>query len=103
MGQICEFRSNFENISRDCRAIVCRATFVKVSHEFPANVAYFPFHSYNSRETFISVARHSYESRLILFSHQIVARCSHVFSRLSRDCNETLAPHSYQCRENFAL
>ena len=37
MRQIREFRSNFENIS----------------HDFPTNVAYFHFRSYDSRETFM--------------------------------------------------
>ena len=83
MRQIHEFRSNFENISRDNRE-----TFVRVSHDVSTNVAY--FHSYNSRETFMSVTRHSYECRLVLFSRQIVARCSHVFSRLLRDRPATL-------------
>ena len=46
MRQIREFRSNFENIPRDCRA-----TVVRVSHDFLANVAYFHFHSYHSRAT----------------------------------------------------
>ena len=59
MRQIREFRSNFENISHDCRAIVTRlshdsrATFVRVSHDFPANVSYFHFNSYDSRATFV--------------------------------------------------
>ena len=61
MRQISEFRSNFDNISRVCRAIVARLshdsrmTFVRVSHDFPANVAYFHFHSYGSRTTFVRV------------------------------------------------
>ena len=60
MRQIREFRSNFENISRYIRAIVAqlshdsRATFVRMSHDFPANVdlAYFYFDLYDSRATF---------------------------------------------------
>ena len=62
MRQIREFRSNFENISHDCRAIVARlshdsrATFVRVSHDFPANVSYFHFNSYDSRATFVRVS-----------------------------------------------
>ena len=77
MRHIREFRSNFENISRDCRAIVARlshdsrATFVRVSHDFPANVSILIL----IRTT---VARH-------LFSRQIVTSFSHVVSRLSRD------------------
>ena len=51
MQQIREFRSNFENISRHCRA-----TFVRVSHDFPRNVAYFHFHSYVSRATLVRVS-----------------------------------------------
>ena len=39
------FWYNFENISRE--------TFVRVSHGIPTNVAYFHFHSYNSRGTFV--------------------------------------------------
>ena len=93
MRQIREFRSNFENVSRDS----CEA-FVRVSHYVPANVVY--FHLYDICE---SVARHSYENRLVLFSRQIVARHSHVFSRLLCDRRMTLARHSYECRENFAL
>ena len=86
MRQICEFRSNYESISRDCLAMVARlshdsrATFVRVSHDFPANVAYFHFNSYNSRTTFF---------------RQIVARFSHVFSRLSRDRRATVVRHSH--------
>ena len=81
MQQIREFRSNFEHISRDCRT-----TFVRVSHDFPANVAHFRFHSYDSRE---SVARHSYESRLVLFSRQIVARCSRFLKTVARPLYDT--------------
>ena len=60
MRQIREFRFNFENIPRDCRATVAtvarlshdsRETFGRVSHDFPANVAYFHFHYYDSRAT----------------------------------------------------
>ena len=49
MRQIHEFRSNFENISRDS----CE-TFVRVSHNVSTNVAY--FHLYSSRETFMRVS-----------------------------------------------
>ena len=61
MRQIREFRSNFENISRDCQAIVVslshdsRKKFMRVSHDFPTNIAYFHFQSYNSSETFVRV------------------------------------------------
>ena len=56
-----EFRSYFENISRDCCATVARlshdnrATFVRASHNFPKNVAYFDFNSQDSRATFLRV------------------------------------------------
>ena len=33
-----------------------RATFVRVSHDFPANVSYFHFNSYDSRATFVRVS-----------------------------------------------
>ena len=62
MRQMCEFQSNFENISRDCRTIVgrlshdSRETFVRVSHDFPMNVAYIHFHSYDSHATFVRVS-----------------------------------------------
>ena len=81
MRQIHKFRSNFENISRDCRM-----TFVRVSHDLPSNEAYFHFNSYESRDIRASVARHSYECRLVLFS-----RFSHVVSILPRDRRVTLA------------
>ena len=93
MRQIREFRSNIENISRDCRAIVARlsfdsrVTFVSLSHDVPTNVALVSVSFVRkSRDIRESVSRHSYECRLVLFSRQIVARSSHVFSRLSRDC-----------------
>ena len=96
MRQNREFRSSFENISRDCRA-----TFVRVSHDFPTNVALFYYHSYDSRATFVRVSHDI--CRLVLLSRRIVARCSHVFLILSRDCHTILARHSYECRVNFAL
>ena len=40
MRQIRDFRSNFENMS----------------HDFPTNIAYFDFHSYDSRATFVRVS-----------------------------------------------
>ena len=52
MRQIHEFRSNCENISCDSRA-----TFVRVSHDFPVNVTYFHLNSYNTRATFVRVSR----------------------------------------------
>ena len=51
MRQTREFQSNFENISRDSRE-----TLVRVSHDFPTNVAYFHFHWYDSRATFARVS-----------------------------------------------
>ena len=45
----------------------------------------------------------SLSCRLVLISRQIVARCSHVFSRLSRDCRTTFIRQLYECREIFAL
>ena len=82
MRQIREFRSNFGNISRDCRAIV------RVSHDFPANVTYFHLNSYDSHAT---LARYSYECHLVLFSRQIVAR-------FSQDCRATVVRHSHDIR-----
>ena len=79
MRQIREFRSNFENISRDYR-------------DFPANVTYFHLNSYDSRA---SVARHSYECRLVSFSRQIVAR-------FSQDCRATVVRHSHDIRTSVA-
>ena len=69
---------------------------MRVSHDFPANVTYFHLNSYDSRATFVrvsrdihaSVARHSYECRLVLFSRQIVAR-------FSQDCRATVMRHSH--------
>ena len=98
MRQIREFRSNFENISRDCRAIFARmshdsrATFVRVSHDFIANVTYFHLNSCDIRA---SVARHSYKCRFVLFSRQISAR-------FSQDCRETVVRHSRNIRRSVA-
>ena len=80
-------------LSRDSRT-----TFVRMSHDFSANVAYFHFNSYDSRAIFVQD-----ECRLVIFSRQIVTRFSHVFSRLSRDCRATFTRHSYECCKNFAL
>ena len=66
MRQSREFRSNFENISRDCRTIV-----VRMSHDVPTNVAYFNFHSYDSRETF---ARVSHDTRTNVSKFYFLAR-----------------------------
>ena len=87
MRQIREFQSNFENIYRDCRAIAARLShdssviFVRVSHDFLANVTYFHSNSYNSRATFVRVSQ--YECRLVIFSRQIVAR-------FLQDCHTTI-------------
>ena len=59
MRQIHEFRSNFDNIYHDNIYIyiyiyIC-AIVVRVSHDFPANLAYFHFNSYDSRATFVRV------------------------------------------------
>ena len=72
MRQIRDFRSDFENISRDCRAIVARL-------------------SYDSRETL----RRSYECRLVLFSRQIVAR---TVARLSYGISTTIVRESRNIR-----
>ena len=89
MRQICEFWSNFENISHDSCAMSHdnRSTFVRVSHDFPANVTYFHLNSYDSRAT--------YECRLILFSRQIVVR-------FSQDCRATVVRHSRDIRTSVA-
>ena len=85
MRQIRKFRSNFENISRDCHE-----TFVRVSHDIPTNVALVSFSFVRqSRDVRESVLRHSYECCLVLFSCQIVVNCLHVFSRLLSDCRTT--------------
>ena len=78
MRQIRKFWSNFENMSHDSRA-----TFVRVSHHFPANVTYFHLNSYDSRAT------------LVLFSRQIVAR-------FSQDCRATVMRHSRDIRTSVA-
>ena len=77
---------NFENISRDCLSRDClsrdcRTTFVRVSHDFPANVNYFHLNSF--------------ECRLVLFSRQIVAR-------FSQDCRATVVRHSRVIRTSVA-
>ena len=68
------------------------ATFVRVSHDFPANVTYFHLNSYDIRA---SVTRHSYKCRLVLFSRQIVAR-------FSQDCRATVVRHSRGIRTSVA-
>ena len=96
MQQICEFRSNFENISRDRRTVVerlsydSRKTFLRVSHNVPTNVNLVSFSFVRqSLDICESVAQHSYECHLVLLSRQIVASCLHVFSRLSHNCHTT--------------
>ena len=88
MRQIREFRSNFEDISRDYRE-----TFVRVSHDFPTNVAYFHFHSYDSRATFVRV------------SHDIRTNVAFIFSPDSREVFacflKTVARPSYDTRTTF--
>ena len=78
MRQFHDFRSVLKN--------KILPTVARVSQDVLTNVALFSFpflrQSQDIRE---SVARHSYECRLVLFSRQIVARCSHVFSRLLHD------------------
>ena len=62
MRQIRQFRSNFENIYRDCHAIVplllhdSLKTLVRLSQDVPTNVAYFYFHSSDSCERFMRVS-----------------------------------------------
>ena len=103
MRQIHEFRSNFENISRDCRAIVTRlshdsrATFVRVSHNFPANVSYFHFNSYDSRArtTFVRM------SLCFIFSpdsREFFACCLKTVARPSCDTRTTFVRMSRKFR-----
>ena len=65
---------------------------MRVSRDFPANVTYIHLNSYDIRA---SVARHSYECRLVLFSRQIVAR-------FSQDCRATVVRHSRNIRTSVA-
>ena len=97
----------------------CRVTVVQHSHDIRTSVAKishcnspkfrrdrFATLAGTSNDSRKTVARNSHASEilaLVLFSRQIVARCSHVFLRLSRDRRMTLAQHSNECRENFAL
>ena len=80
MQQIREFRSNFENISRDCRA-----TFVRVSHDFPVNLTYFHLNLYDSRTTFIRM------SLSFIFS----PNSGEVFARLACDRRASVAKISH--------
>ena len=102
MRQIREVKSNFENISRDCRAIAsardcCQSrdvTFVRVSHDVPTNVAY--FHSYDSRETFVRV---SHEIRTnVAFSFIVSPDSREVFACFLK----TVARLSYNIRTSVA-
>ena len=94
-----EFRSNFENISRDSLASVARRlrdireSVSRLSRE--CNLFSFKFvrQSYECRATFVRM------SLSFIFSPD----SREVFARLSRDRLATLARHSYECRENFAL
>ena len=85
MRLIREFRSNFENIARDCRATVAqlshdsRATFVRVSYDFPTNVAYFYYHSYDSRATFVRVSLDIYRLSPYLTGMQQLETSSRIF------------------------
>ena len=60
---LCDKFANFGLILKIYLATVarwsrdCRTTFVRVPHDFPANVAYFYFNSYDSRATFVRVSR----------------------------------------------
>ena len=97
MRQIREFRSNFKNISRDCRAIVdSREPFMRLSHYVPTNVALVSFSFVRQwRDMRVSVSRHSYECRLVLFFRQIFAR---TVTRLSYGIRMTIVRVS----QNFA-
>ena len=104
MRQIREFRSNFKNISRDCRAIVARlshgsrATFYRVSHDFPANVSY--FHLIRT-----TVTRYSCECRTTFVRMSLRMSLSFVFSPDSREvfacCLRTVARPSCDTRTTF--
>ena len=114
MRHIREFRSNFENISRDYRAIVARlshdsrATFVRVSHDIPANVSYFSFNSYDSRATFVRVS-HDIRTNVAKFyfspdSREFFACCLKTVAQPSCDTRTTFVRGSRKFRiVNFAL
>ena len=97
MRQIRDFRSNFENISRDCRAIVARLsydsreTFVRLSHDVPTNVALVSF-------SFVRQSRDIRES----VSFIRMSLCF-LFSPDSReDCRATIVRHTYDNRTRAA-
>ena len=50
-GHLCDKFANFGLILKIYIATDSRETFGRVSHDFPANVAYFHFHYYDSRAT----------------------------------------------------
>ena len=85
MQQIREFRSNFENISRDCRAIV-----VRLSHNICER---------RSRNLHMTVARQSCE----IFCEKICIKFFNMLknfatsSRLVRDTRK-FSRHSHECR-----
>ena len=94
-GNLCEFRSNFENISRDSRE-----TFVRVSHDVPTNVAFIFIRT--------TVARHSeccttFVRMSLKSQFYFLARYSRGVRMFAQDCRATVVRHSYECRENFAL
>ena len=104
---LCDKFANFGLILKIYHATVARlshdsrATFVRVSHDFsvaPGNLFSFKFVQ-QSRDIRASVARHSYECRLVLFPRQIVARfsqdCLATVVRLSRDICTSVAKISH--------
>ena len=79
-------------------------TFVRVSHDFPANVTYFHLNLYDSPATFMRVSRDICTNVVRMSLSFIFSPDSReVFARLSRDRRATLARHLYECHENFAL
>ena len=114
MRQIREFRSNFENIPRDCRA-----TFVRVTHDFPTNVDYFhfirttfvrvsrKFRVVNSPkfrgDRFATLARQSRDSLAEYFGETIRIKFLNMFKTFATSSRHmkihtTLARHSHECR-----
>ena len=85
-GHLCDEFANFGLILKTYLVMVARLsydsrkTFVRVSHDYPTNVALVSFSFVRqARDIRASFARHTFEYRLVLFSHQIGASCSHVF------------------------
>ena len=67
-----------------------------MSRDVLTNVAIFLFpFSRQSQDIRESVARHSCECRLVLFSRHIVAMCSYVFSRLLHDIRTSVTKISH--------